>query len=135
MWAAAVAVAHGVFYVVTGLWPVLSMRSFEAVTGPKREDWLVKTFGVLLAVIGVIIGQAGLRREVNRETALLGLGSAGTLAAADVIYVARGRLHWVYLLDAAAEVGLALGWAAAWWGRRAAGKHENRGSAAADRNG
>ncbi len=45
-WAAVLALGHSAFYVATGIWPVLSRRSFEAVTGPKREDWLVKTFGV-----------------------------------------------------------------------------------------
>ncbi len=113
-WAAVLALGHSAFYVATGIWPVLSVRSFEAVTGPKQEDWLVKTFGVLLAVIGALIGRAGLRRAVSRETALLGLGAAATLAGADVIYVARGRLRRVYLLGAAAEVGLALGCTVVW---------------------
>jgi hypothetical protein len=30
---------------VTGVWPILRLRSFEAVTGPKKERWLVKTMG------------------------------------------------------------------------------------------
>src|SRR3954466_12104594 len=35
------AIAQGVFDVLTGAWPLLHMRSFTAVTGPKREHWLV----------------------------------------------------------------------------------------------
>jgi len=45
-------VAQGVYFLLTGIWPLLSMRTFEAVTGPKVDRWLVKTVGVLVAVIG-----------------------------------------------------------------------------------
>ena len=34
--------AQGALYVVTGVWPLLHMASFEAVTGPKTDDWLVR---------------------------------------------------------------------------------------------
>jgi hypothetical protein len=30
---------------VTGVWPIPHLQSFEAVTGPKKERWLVKTMG------------------------------------------------------------------------------------------
>ena len=45
-------VAQGVYFLLTGIWPLLSMRTFEAVTGPKVDRRLVKTVGVLVAVIG-----------------------------------------------------------------------------------
>lgn len=46
---------QAVFYVLTGIWPSLSMSTFEAVTGPKTDDWLVQTVGVLILVIGVVL--------------------------------------------------------------------------------
>lgn len=39
---------QGIYYVASGLWPLLHMRSFEAVTGPKRDKWLVNTVGALI---------------------------------------------------------------------------------------
>jgi hypothetical protein len=33
------------YYCLTGVWPLLHMASFEAVTGPKVDDWLVKMVG------------------------------------------------------------------------------------------
>ncbi len=39
-------------YFATGLWPILNMRSFEVVTGPKRDKSLVKTVGALITAIG-----------------------------------------------------------------------------------
>src|SRR3954447_3194547 len=102
----AVAVAQAIFYVLTGVWSLVGIRSFQKVTGPKVDVWLVKTVGVLVIVIGGVIGLAGCRKRVTPEVALLATGSAAGLAAIDVVYVARRRIRPVYLLDAAAEAGL-----------------------------
>ncbi|MFF3342781.1 hypothetical protein [Streptomyces flavidovirens] len=48
-----VAVAHGAFNVVGGLWPLLHLRSFEWVFGPKTDVWLQRTTGGLLVSAGV----------------------------------------------------------------------------------
>jgi hypothetical protein len=107
------AMAQGAFYFATGVWPLLHMGSFEAVTGEKTDDWLVQTVGALIAVSGAAMLMAGLRRRVTPEIALLAAGSAGALAAIDVIYTARRVIRPVYLADAAVEVGLIGAWAAA----------------------
>jgi hypothetical protein len=44
--------AQGGYYLVTGLWPLVHLASFEAITGPKVDDWLVRMVGLLAAVIG-----------------------------------------------------------------------------------
>jgi hypothetical protein len=46
------------YYCLTGIWPLLHLASFEAVTGPKTDDWLVKMVGLLAAVIGATLGVA-----------------------------------------------------------------------------
>jgi hypothetical protein len=109
----ALAVAQGAFYVATGVWPILHMRSFEAVTGEKTDDWLVKTVGALVAVAGATMMAAGLRRRVTPEIALLAAGSAAALATVDVVYTQKGVIRPVYLLDAVAEAGLIGAWTAA----------------------
>ena len=42
--------AQSVYYVSTGVWPIVHLRSFMALTGRKRDTWLVQTFGALAAV-------------------------------------------------------------------------------------
>jgi hypothetical protein len=112
----AVWLGHSLFYLITGLWPLLHKRSFQAVTGPKIDWWLVKTVGTLIAVIGAALGLAWLRRDSDDptprpETVLLAAGSAVGLAAIDVGYAGlRRRIRPVYLLDAIAELGLAAVW-------------------------
>lgn len=108
-----VALVQGGYYAATGVWPYLSLESFEAVTGPKAEGWLVKTVGGLVGVIGAVLASAGARHRVTPEIAWLGAGSAAVLAGIDVWYVARRRIPPVYLLDAAAEAVLSAGWASA----------------------
>lgn len=106
----ALALTQGAFYVGTGVWPILHLRSFEAVTGPKLEGWLVKTVGALVTVVGAAVLLAARARRTTPELALVAGGSALALAVVDVVYVARGRIAPVYLLDALPEVVLAGGW-------------------------
>ena len=63
--AARVARIQGVYYTATGLWPLISMKTFERVTGPKRDDWLVKTVGLLITAVGVTLIHAGRRPRIH----------------------------------------------------------------------
>lgn len=108
-----VAIVQGAWFAATGIWPLISMDSFEDVTGPREDRWLVKTVGGLVAVIGGTLVAAGLRRRVTPELAALGAGTAAVLAGIDVVYTARGSIPPVYLGDAAAEAVLIAGWASA----------------------
>jgi hypothetical protein len=108
--ATSLAGAQGLFYVITGVWPLVSLRTFEAVTGPKVDGWLVKTTGVLIAVIGTTLVVSARRGRVPPEVAWLGGGGAAALGTVDLVYALRGRISRVYLLDAVVELGLAAAW-------------------------
>jgi hypothetical protein len=107
-----VLLAQGAYYVATGLAPFVSRRAFEAVTGPKREWWLVETVGALVTCVGGACVSAALRREVQPELLAVAAGSAASLAGIEAVYVARGRIAPTYLLDAAVELALLAGIAA-----------------------
>jgi|SRR5215207_2960002 hypothetical protein len=108
----AVLAAHGSYYVATGVLPFVSRRAFEALTGPKRDWWLVETVGALVTVIGGGV-LAGVRRgRTSPEMIAVAAGSAASLAAIDVVYVARGRIAPTYLADAAVQAALLGGLAA-----------------------
>jgi hypothetical protein len=95
--------AQGVYYVASGIAPFVSRRAFEAVTGRKREWWLVQTVGLLVTTVGAGVLSAVARDRVTPELAGIAAGSAASLAAIDVVHVARGRIAPTYLLDAAVE--------------------------------
>jgi hypothetical protein len=106
----ALACAHGTYNLVSGLWPIVHLRSFERVFGPKADEWLVHTVAGLLAVIGCsqIRGTASVEgQDIARR---LGIGTSATLLAIDLIYVPKGRLSKMYLLDAVVEAA----WIRAW---------------------
>lgn len=92
------------YYIVTGLWPILHMGSFEAITGPKVDDWLVKMVGLLAATIGISLAVAVLNRRWNAEVRALTILSALSFAAIDVRYALSGRISPIYLADAAVEL-------------------------------
>jgi len=52
-------IAQGAYFAATGVWPLVHMRSFEAITGPKADKRLVRTVGVLVTVIGGVLVAAG----------------------------------------------------------------------------
>jgi hypothetical protein len=84
-----VAKAQGAFNVAGGMWPLLSMRSFEAVYGPKVDKWLQRTVAGLLVTTGVT--QLLSRTDAELNTARrLGIGTAATLAASDLHLRAEG---------------------------------------------
>jgi hypothetical protein len=89
------------------------MPSFEAVTGPKVDKWLVRTVGVLVGVIGGVLVAAAARNRVTPEVAALAAGSAAGLGAIDTIYSCSGRIAPIYLADAALEAAIVTAWSAA----------------------
>jgi hypothetical protein len=105
-----VALVQGIYFFVTGVWPLISMRTFLMVTGPKTDLWLVKTVGVILAVIGMVLIVAQVNAETNTSIIILAIGSGLGLAIVEFIYVAKRVISPIYLGDAFAEIVLI-----AWW--------------------
>ena len=104
------AAIQAAFYALGGAWPLVAYRTFEAVTGRKREPWLVKTVGMLmLAIAAALAADPDGRSPAARR---LGVGSAAAFAAVDVWYAGlRRRISPIYLVDAVAEAALV----ALWW--------------------
>lgn len=42
--------AQGVYYVVSGAWPLVHIDSFQKVTGRNTDLWLVHTVGLLVLI-------------------------------------------------------------------------------------
>jgi hypothetical protein len=101
--------AMAAYYITTGLWPLLHLRSFEMLTGPKTDRWLVHMVGGLALTNGIVIGTGARRERDSLQTTALAVLSATAFAAIDVIYVARGRIRPIYLADAVVEMAFVAG--------------------------
>jgi hypothetical protein len=117
------AAAHGFANVVGGLWPLLHMRSFEAVMGPKTDVWLVRTVAGLLVANGAVqLSAAGRSPDALVLAGRLGIGTSVTLGTVDLVYAPNGRISRMYLLDALLEAA----WVAAWLSARRGDPHAGR---------
>ena len=110
---------QGLYYAVTAIWPLVSIESFQMVTGAKTDHlvtgregdhWLVMTVAVLILAISIPMLVAAWRRSNAVEIAILALTSSAGLTAIDVIYVWRETIPPIYLADASVEVVFIVAW-------------------------
>jgi len=95
------------YYILTGLWPLVHFGSFELVTGPKTDDWLVRMVALLVVSIGVTLAVAVRRNAVHAlEITVLAEGATLAFSFIDIRYALNGRISHIYLADAVLELGL-----------------------------
>ena len=111
--------AQGLYYLITGIWPLVSIRTFEMVTGPKTDDWLVQTVGVLAVAIGATLLYSVRLKGPTREGVFLSVVSAVGFLAVDVVFVFLGIISTIYLADAVAQGLFLLGFFVAMVAHRA----------------
>jgi hypothetical protein len=100
--------AQGLYYVATGLWPVVSADHYMRATGQESHGGVAQALGGVVAALGVALLVDALPA---RATRWVGLGSAVALAAGGLYFAARGRGLPVNLTDAALQLGFAGSWA------------------------
>jgi hypothetical protein len=113
---------QGSYWLVTAVWPLISIKSFQAVTGPKTDHlvtgreadhWLVNTVGMLILADAIVFLSAAIRKQVSVDVATLAVLSAAALVAIDVVYSLRGTISRIYLADAVIEIILIALWGVA----------------------
>jgi hypothetical protein len=104
---------QGLYFAVLGVWPIIDIRSFQAVSGPKtdhlvtgREDdhWLVMTVGALITTVGISLLVELRSKHPSLAVTTLAILSALSLAAIDIVYVSRKVIDPIYLADAVVEI-------------------------------
>ena len=108
---------YAVYFIATGVWPVVHIKSFLWVTGPKTDLWLVRTVGLMITAVGLCIAVAAAQQQIQLHILVLAIASSGFLLLIDVIYVAKRVIAKIYLLDAAIEAILIAAWLIGWFSR------------------
>lgn len=99
--------SQGLYYVVTGMWPVLATDHYMRATGQESHRGVAQALGGAVAALGVALAAEVLPKRVARWA---GIGTAAALAAGAVYFAARGRGVPVNLGDAAVQVAFIAGW-------------------------
>jgi hypothetical protein len=92
---------QGLYYLVTGVWPLIAVDSFMLVTGLKIDTWLVK----MVALLSITNGLALIAASRSGQPALfINYGTAISFLIIDTYYYFKGTISPVYLVDAAIEL-------------------------------
>jgi hypothetical protein len=105
--------AQGLYYLFTGLWPLLSVTTYQAATGHVGDPWHVEMIGVLLLAVGGTLCVAAYRRLGTPEVLFLAFGSAFGLTLVDVHLIYQ-RVSLVCMIDAIVEISLVVFWVQGW---------------------
>jgi len=94
---------QGLYYLITGVWPVLGIEPFTAAAGPGQGIGLAPLSAALTCVIGLSLVVAATGAQVALPTWVLSLGSTVVLASLNLLFTVTGDLPARYLLEAALE--------------------------------
>lgn len=107
------ALVQGVYFFVTGFWPIIDINSFMAVTGPKTDIWLVKMVGLLTISISLLLLMIAQKGRLTSESIVLIISSCLGYFAIDVYYSFTRVISYIYLGDAVLQLlfmALWFGW-------------------------
>lgn len=108
LWSRLIILAQSSYYFITAVWPMVSIKTFMMVTGPKTDIWLVDTVAVLILGISIALAVSLAAQEVSLDAYVLSAAAAIGLMVIDIRYTQNGTISPLYLLDAAPEFLFAL---------------------------
>jgi hypothetical protein len=101
-----------IYYFFTAFWPLVHIKSFMAVTGPKKDVWLVKTVALLLLAICSAMLTSICSHNIDNSVKILCISCCIVLSGIDIYFVRKKIISIIYLADAAAEIILLAAWLA-----------------------
>lgn len=101
---------QGVYFLLSGVWPLADINSFMAVTGPKTDLWLVRTVGVLVASIGVCLLVQQAKRHIDWAVIFMCITAGGGMAIIEIVNALTMRVPAIYFADAFLEAIFCTAW-------------------------
>jgi len=100
----AIATKQGVYFLATGIWPLVHVQSFQAVTGRKTDNWTESGSRSLAAEYSVptdrfnrdSIAECCLAKQYLAGNHLACDRAALALTGIDVVYVSHGVISKIY---------------------------------------
>ena len=88
-WRRRIVLAQGVYYVLTGLWPIVHFSSFARVVAIHIVPFQAHAFSALIVVIGASLIEAARREPPGSYPTLLGAAVAGAIALVELMWLPR----------------------------------------------
>ncbi|GAB0157916.1 hypothetical protein CHRYSEOSP005_32100 [Chryseobacterium sp. Alg-005] len=101
---------QGIYFFITGVWPLIHLKSFMEVTGPKTDIWLVQTVAVLILSHSMLFFYIAFKKRILPVYALMGMITTSGLAIIELYYYFQGTLKWVYFIDSVIEILFFIYW-------------------------
>jgi hypothetical protein len=101
----AITLFQSTYYIITGLWPVFHIVSFEKLTGKKTDKWLVQQVGLLAAGTGI-----ALLAVSYSDKRIIGMLAAAAFILIDFYYPLVGRISKIYWIDGAIQLTIVFLW-------------------------
>jgi hypothetical protein len=92
-------IAQGIYTILTSLWPIIHIKSFLFITGPKTDVWLVKLVSLLLLCMGISFLMEVSQKHLSVTIKQLALNSAVVLFVVDLYYSYYNIIPEVYVID------------------------------------
>lgn len=105
-------IGHGLYLLVGGLWPLLYMQGFEAVTGPKVEHFLVRSIALILLLTAANLFTQLDKPRVEQSATVMAAGVSLILGLVGIISAAGGWVWPIYFIDGGVHTLFALSWVA-----------------------
>ncbi len=101
--------AHALYLLIGGAWPLLSLPTFEEVTGPKSDHFLVRTVALILVLVASILF-AQRKSPVERSAVFMAMGVSFILGSVAWISAAGGWVWKIYFIDGGIHLLFACAW-------------------------
>ena len=100
---------QGLYYIISGAWPVVHRSSFDMVTGTHADPKLVIAVGLIAVAVGAALLAAVRQSFVPRTTWMVAVGAAMAFMVVDIWYVAGVVIPRMYVADAIAQGAFIVG--------------------------
>jgi hypothetical protein len=102
-----VLLAQGVYYVLTGLWPLVDFHSFARFVALDVIPFQAQAFAAVIIVIGASLIEAARREPPSAYPTMLGAAVAGAIAIVSLFWLPRMGVTSGLWIDFAIEVAIA----------------------------
>jgi len=103
-------ILQSLYYLFTGLWPLLHMLSFSAESGPKANEWLLKTEIMLIVCIIAAFMIDLYTRRYTTSIVFLAISSSIGFLYIDLWHTLFHGMTGIYLIDSATHLVLMTVW-------------------------